>query len=161
MAIPTHGELKIIFLTPNDGGGNDTANGNEPSATNPQHEGGGGVANNPKNGTAKGSITMAAAVNSAMTVGKQAVTSGISVIGIATGDYYAQARAQQTAQAITSVATLGVTFASGNPLLITTAIAGMAISTVTELYQQKREREIANYEAEQYAKRIGYTVGRK
>lgn len=159
MSIPTSGELRIIIQMPGEGGGEDTANGEAASATNPQHEN--GASPNPKNGKNKNAITMQAATQAAIQVGKQAINASISTIGLSSGNMYAQARAQQTAQAITSVATLGVTFASGNPLLITTALAGMAISTVTELYTQRREREIANYEAEQYAKRIGYTVGRR
>ena len=159
MSIPTSGEMRIIIQMQGEGGGEDTANGESASATNPQHEN--GASPNPKNGKNKNAITMQAATQAAIQVGKQAINASISTIGLSSGDMYAQARAQQTAQAITSGATLGVTFASGNPLLITASLAGMAISTVTELYTQRREREIANYEAEQYAKRIGYTVGRK
>ena len=159
MSIPTSGELRIIIQMPNESGGGDTANGKAPSATNPQHEGGG--LDNPKNGKDKNAITMQAATQAAMQIGKQAINASISTIGLSTGNMYAQVRAQQTTQAISSISALGITIASGNPLLIATTLAGMAISAGTEYYTERREREIANYEAQQYAKRLGYTVGRR
>ena len=159
MSIPTSGEMRIIIEFSNESGDKNTANGKAASATNPQHEN--GASPNPKNGKNKNAITMQAATQAAIQVGRQAINAGISTIGLSTGNMYAQVKAQQTMQAISSGSTLGVTLASGNPLLIGTTIAGMAISAVLEAYAEKREREIANYEAAQYAKRLGFSVGRK
>ncbi len=156
MSIPTSGELRIIIEMSGEGG-KQTANGNAPSETNPETKK--GVEKNPKDGSADkwGAMAMHTVIN----VGQQAVNTGVSTIGLATGNYYAQAKAQQAMQGLSSAAGFATTLASGNVFAIATVLAGTAISTVSELYTQKREREIANYEAEQYAKRLGFTVGRR
>jgi hypothetical protein len=41
------------------------------------------------------------------------------------------------------------------------ALAGLGIQAASEGYKQTRELEIANYQSEQYAKRIGFTVDRR
>ncbi len=157
MAIPTQGEMVIVIQMPSDSDKNTTANGQAPSATNPQHDE--GVSKNPKDGDGKSSIALAAAANAALQVGKQALNTSVAQIGLATGNYYQQARVQQTMQSVSTISALAVSAA--NPITFAVTVAGMAISAGSEYYQQTREKEIANYEAAQYAKRIGYTVDRK
>ena len=157
MSIPTQGEIVIEIKTSGDSEGYTTADGQMPSSTNPDHAE--GVSKNPKNGKSKSAAMLAMAGTNTLQIGKQALNVSISNIGLATGDYYTQAKIQQGMQAVGSVAALAMS-ASNIWTFVATASA-MAISAGAEAYQQKREREIANYEAAQYAKRLGYTVDRK
>ena len=51
--------------------------------------------------------------------------------------------------------------ASTSPVLAGVSIANMAISAHYEMKEQNKTREIENYQATQYAKRLGYTVARR
>lgn len=157
MSIPTQGEIVIIIKSSGEGEGYETADGQMPSSTNPEH--GEGVSKNPKEGKNKSAAALAMAGNLSLQIGKQALNAAVANIGLATGDYYAQAKAQQTMQAAGTISALAMS--ASNIWTFAATSAGMVISAVAEDFQQKREREIANYEAAQYAKRLGYTVGRK
>jgi hypothetical protein len=100
-------------------------------------------------------------MNIAKNLGMQAVNSSISTIGLASGNYYAQSQAQKAVSSATSLASYAAMAMSGNWLMLGVSLASSAISSSTELYAQNKEREISNYSAEQYAKRIGYTRDRR
>ena len=104
----------------------------------------------------KSQVKISMAVNGAMNIASQGLNAAVSNIGLATGNYYAQQKAQKAISGVQSIASLAMSFT--NPY---TAVAGLAISTGVEMYQQKKEREIQNYQAEQYAKRLGYTRDRR
>jgi hypothetical protein len=152
--IPTTGSLEIVIQMPSETG----ANTNEtPSPSSPQTIE--NVTGNPTEGDKNGQVKLSMALQTAKNIGMQGLNAAVSNIGLATGNYYAQQRAQKTIGGIQSIVGLAMSFT--NPYTAIAAVAGMAISAGAEVYQQNREREIANYESAQVAKRLGYTRDRR
>jgi hypothetical protein len=158
MSVPTQGELKIVIEMPNstDNGAN---SGKTPSPANPVNET--APRENPTRGNGNDQAWLATSMNIAKNLGMHAVNSSISTIGLASGNYYAQSQAQKAVSSATSLASYAAMAMSGNWLMLGVSLASSAISSSTELYAQNKEREISNYSAEQYAKRIGYTRDRR
>lgn len=153
--IPTTGSLEIIIQMPSETG----ANTNEtPSPSSPQSIE--NTSGNPTEGDKSGQVKLSMVVHDTVNIGKQAINAMASNIGLATGNYYAQSRVQKTISGAQTAFSLGIALIQ-NPYLAAVQIAGLAISAGSEMYQQNREREIANYQAEQYAKRLGYTRDRR
>jgi hypothetical protein len=140
-------------------GGGNTVDGENPNPASPQQET--NTSDNPVSGDRYGQVKLATAIQAAKTVAVQGVSAAISNIGLATGNYYAQTRVQTGIQTIGTLANLGIAIGSGNWAMAAVAVASTAISSASELYAQKREREIANYEAAQYAKMLGYSTARR
>lgn len=151
--IPTTGTMEIIIQMPEESGSLTEA----PSPASPQN-----IENkndNPSVPDDKSQMVLSMAVHGAMNIASQGVNAAISNIGLATGNYYEQQKAQSTISGLQTMGDLAMSFR--NPYTAALAIVGLAVSTNTEIYQQKKEREIANYQSEQYAKRIGYTRDRR
>lgn len=156
--IPTTGTLKFVIQMPESTGGGNTVDGSAPNPASPQQET--NTSNNPVSGDKYGGVKMAVAFQAVKTLGIQGVNAAISNIGLATGNYYMQQRLENGAQAVTSIVSLAVSAAAGSVAFATT-LAGMAISAGADNYARHRAREIANYEAAQYAKKLGYSEARK
>lgn len=154
--IPTSGEMRIVIEMPSEVGGDLPQKGGD-SPANPVDEG--TTSKNPVKGTDNSQVKLATAIQATKTIGSQAVNASISCIGLATGNNYAQAQAQMTMSAVTSIT--GILMSAGNPATLAVSLASMGISAGVEYYKQQKEREIENYKTEQYARRLGYTVGRK
>lgn len=158
--IPTTGNFDILIQMPSESGGSagDTVGGGTADPSNPQQEG--GLSSNPtqeedKNKQAK----LATAIQAAKSVGTQAVNAAVSNIGLATGNYYAQARAQEAISGINMA--IGLAMSASNPVTFGVAIAGMAISAGSQIYQEYKQRQHDNYVAAQNARRLGFTEARK
>lgn len=154
--VPTTGELSIVIEMPEHVGGELPSATNSPAA--PQDES--KPSTNPVSGGKNGQVKLALAVSTAKNIAMQGINAAVSNIGLATGNTYQQAKIERGLQAGQSILSLGVAFYS-NPIMGAVALAGMGIQAAAETYKQNKEREIANYQAEQYAKRIGYTVDRR
>lgn len=158
--IPTSGSVDIVIQMPSESGGNvgDTVGEGAASPANPQQEG--GVSSNPVTPTDKNKqVKLATAIQAAKSVGTQALNAAVSNIGLATGNYYAQARAQEAISGINTV--IGLAMSAANPVTFGVAIAGMAISAGSEIYRQEKQREHDNYVAAQNARRLGFSEFRK
>lgn len=155
MSIPTQGEMKIVIEMPSEtGGGADTPTP-DPASPAPVEN----TSKNKTDGDKNAQAKLAIALNVAKNIGMQGVNAAISNIGLATGNYYQQQKAERAVSGIQSA--VGFAMAMTNPVTAVMAIAGTIINGASESYQQRREIEIANYEAEQYTRRLGYTRGRK
>ena len=154
--VPTTGELSIVIQMPENAGGELPEATPSPGA--PQDDS--KPSTNPVSGGKNSQAKLALAANTVKDLGMQAINASISNIGLATGNTYAQAKAERAAQAVQSIAGVAVAFAA-NPIMGVVALAGMGIQAAAETYRQNKEREITNYQAEQYAKRIGYTGARR
>jgi hypothetical protein len=154
--IPTSGEMRIVIEMPGEVGGDVPKNGGD-SPANPVDES--ATSKNPTKGTDRSQVALATAIQATKTIGTQAANAAISCIGLATGNNYAQAQAERTMSAVSSITALAISAA--NPVTLGITVATMAISVGTEYYKQQKEREIENHKTEQYARRLGYTVGRK
>ena len=159
--IPTQGTMTIVVQMPENAGG-ETGNtvGNEtPSPANPKQEG--NNSSNPVKGGQDMQAKLAMGISLAKGAATQAVNSYVSQIGLVTGDYYKQQRVEDGMAAFSKVAGYGIALDTGNYLAAAAMLISDVTSAVFEVRKQKREREIANYQAEQYAKRLGYSVSRK
>jgi hypothetical protein len=128
-----------------------------PSPSSPAKEG--NTSKDPVKGDKKGQVSLAMAANVAKNLAQQGLNAAISNIGLATGNYYAQARVEKALEVGSTVASLGV--ASANIYSFIATVGGMAISGVSKLYAETKQREHENYQTEQYARRLGYTIGRR
>ena len=155
-SVPTSGELNIVIQMPETAGG-DVGSPQTPSSTSPQKNT--PVPADPTKGDKNSQVLLATAVQTAKTLGTQAVNAAVSTIGISTGNYYAQQKTQTMMGVASTIASLAV--AASNPVTLAVAVGGMAISYGTEYYKQTKEREFQNYQSAQMAKRLGYTVARK
>lgn len=153
--IPTTGEMSIIIQMPENSGGELPSEA--PSPSTPQDES--NKSKDPVNGDKNGQFKLSIAVSTAKNIAMQGVNAAVSNIGLATGNYYLQSKIESGIQAGQTIVGLAASFT--NVYTAIAAVAGLGISAASQIYQQKKEREIANYQAEQYAKRLGYTVGRK
>ena len=153
--VPTSGEMAIVIQMPESAGGELPKEAPSPGA--PQDES--KPSTNPKDGTKGGGVKLAVALSAAKTIGMQGLNAAVSNIGLATGNYYQQAKIERGIQAGSTIVGLAASFT--NPLTAIVAIAGLGIQTASEGFKQTKELEIANYQSAQYAKRIGYTVDRR
>jgi hypothetical protein len=153
--VPTSGELAIVIEMPETAGGDLPKQA--PSPASPQDEG--QATTNPVEGNKNGQVKLAMALSTAKNIGMQGLNAAVSNIGLATGNYQAQRGVEKAMQTGTSLLGLAASFT--NPFTAVAAVAGLAIQTGSEIYKQNKEREFANYEAEQYAKRLGFTVDRR
>lgn len=101
------------------------------------------------------------ALNIGMSLGKQAMNTAVSNIGLATGNYYMQSQVQNGIRTVSSMIGLGTAVASGNIPALIMQIGGMAISAVSQTYQDYKQRQIENYAAAQNARRAGFTEDRR
>ena len=152
--VPTTGSMEIIIQMPEETGG---STNEVPSPASPQTIE--NTSTTPTSADDKSQVKISMAVNGAMNIASQGLNAAVSNIGLATGNYYAQQKAQKAISGVQSIASLAMSFT--NPYTAVMAVAGLAISTGVEMYQQNKEREIQNYQAEQYAKRLGYTRDRR
>ena len=146
------GEFNINILFP-DGDGN-SAETNSPTGNPaaPQNVG----APDEKNPTQSASdmLKLSAGMNVAISLGKQAMNGAISNIGLATGNYYAQSRIQNTVNAVGT--TMGLIASASNPVTFIAAVGALAISTGLNIYKEVQERKWENRRAEQYAIMYGF-----
>lgn len=156
MSIPTTGEMRIVIQMPENAGG-DIQNNNEISPVSPIDVS--VVSSNPVQGNGRSQVMLAVAIQAAKTVGVQAINAAISNIGIATGNYYEQQKAQAVMNAASTITALAVS--ASNPVTLGVTVASMAISMGSQAFQQQKQIERENYQASQYAKRLGLTVARK
>ena len=154
--IPTTGEATIVIQMPESAGGGLPEEA--PSPSKPQSEG--NKSKDPVNGDKKGQVKTALAVNAVKSVAKQAVSAAVSNIGLATGNYYLQSRVQEGMQMLEKGIGIGTAFAS-NVYVGIAAVAMEGVSMLSDYFKQKKEVDIENFAAAQYAKRLGFTVGRK
>lgn len=154
--VPTTGELSIVIEMPEHVGGELPSATASPGAPQDVSE----PSFNPVIGGKNGQVKLALAVSAAKNIVMQGINAAVSNIGLATGNTYQQAKIERGLQAGQSIFNLAFTFAQ-NPIAGAFTVAGMGIQAAAETYRQNKEREIANYQAEQYAKRIGYTVDRR
>jgi hypothetical protein len=154
--IPTTGETTIVIQMPETSGGGLPEEA--PSPSKPQSEG--NKSKDPVNGDKKGQVKTALAVNAVKSVAKQAVSAAVSNIGLATGNYYLQTRVQEGMQIVEKGVSIGAAFAS-NVYVGIAAVAVEGVSMLSDYFKQKKEMDIENFAAGQYAKRLGFTVGRK
>lgn len=156
--IPTQGTMNIVIQMPGETGGSNTAGGNSPNPADPQQEG--GLSANPVQAEDKNKQTkLATAIQAAKTIGTQALNAAVSNIGLATGNMYAQQRAEAALSAVSTVTGLAV--AAVNPVTFGVAVAGMAISAGSQIYKEYKQREYDNYVAAQNARRAGFTENRR
>lgn len=156
--IPTTGETTIVIQMPETAGGDlGAADSATPGPAAPQREN--NTSGNPVTGDKNKQAKLATAIQVTKTLAVQAVNSAISTIGVSTGNYYQQRKAEKGMQAVSQI--VGLAVSAANPVTFAVTVASMAMSAGAEYYQQKKEREIENYKAEQYAKRLGYTRDRK
>ena len=150
--ISTSGEINfnIIFdgesgVAPDSGaGGNPSspANMGQPNAENPTKSG-------------DNTVAVSAGVNVAMSLGKQAVDAAVSNIGLATGNNYAQERAQSLISAIGTGAGLIASFS--NPATAVAAVGALIISTASQIYGREKRRMWDNRQAAQNAIIYGFS----
>ena len=156
--IPTQGTMNIVIQMPGETGGSNTAGGNSPNPADPQQEG--GLSANTDQAEDKTNQTkLATAIQAAKTIGTQALNAAVSNIGLATGNMYAQQRAEAALSAVSTVTGLAV--AAVNPVTFGVAVAGMAIRAGSQIYKEYKQREYDNYVAAQNARRAGFTENRR
>ncbi len=106
-------------------------------------------------------ITATALTHLAVDAGKQAVGVAISNIGLATGNNYMQKRVERGVQIATKAVGYVAAIASQNYIAAVGMLVGDAIQIASENYQIQKNREIADYQAMQYARKMGYTNARR
>lgn len=154
MSVPTSGEYNIVIDMPEETGQNDVP---DPSA--PQQEN--APPTDPARGEKTQSAVMAGVVQVVTSAGKQALSSAVSNIGLATGNEQLQKNVQTIIAGATSAVTFVGMLATQNYVAAAITAVSTAISTVTEVWQYEKQREIANVEAGQYARKLGYTNARR
>lgn len=156
--IPTQGTMTFVIQMPESAGG-ETSGTEVPSPANPKQEG------NDTGNPVKGGKDIQGKIAIGYELAKGAVTqmtnSYVSQIGLSTGNYYKQRQAERAISGLQTAAGMVTALATGNYVALATMAISTGISAYFEQKQQNKEREIANYQAEQYAKRLGYTVDRK
>lgn len=155
MSVPTQGETRIIIEFSGEQGANQGEILPSPASPAPVEN----TSKNPVEGDRNSQVKLSMALTTAKNIGVQGLNAAVSNIGLATGNYYAQQKAERVISGAQSM--VGLAMAFTNPWTAIAAVAGLGIQAASEIYQQKKEREIANYQAEQYAKRLGYTKERK
>lgn len=112
-------------------------------------------------GGGKSQTVAAVAAGVALNAGKQAAAAAISNIGLATGNTFAQRRIEKVVSTVSKGIGYGVAIATGNWATAAAMLASDAIGFVSEMYQADKNRQIENYATEQYARKLGYTNGRR
>ena len=153
--IPTTGDQTIVIQMPETSGGELPEEA--PSPSSPAKEG--NTSKDPVKGDKNSQLKMSAALGVAKNLAMQGVNAAVSNIGLATGNYYMQSKVENVMQAGQTIVGLAASFT--NVYTAIAAVGGMAISGVAKVFAETKQREMANYQAEQYAKRLGYTVGRR
>lgn len=154
MSVPTSGEYNIVIDMPEETGQNDVP---DPSA--PQQEN--APPTDPARGEKTQSAVMAGVVQVVTSAGKQALSSAVSNIGLATGNEQLQKSVEKAISVGTSAVAFVGMLATQNYVAAAITAVSTAISTVTEVWQYEKQREIANVEAGQYARKLGYTNARR
>ena len=108
-----------------------------------------------------GSAAAVALTHVAINAGKQAVSAAIGNIGLATGNNYMQKKVERGTAIATKVVAYGTALATGNIVAGVAMLASDAISYANESFRINKEREIADYQASQYARKLGYTNARR
>ena len=150
--ISTSGEINFnIIFDGESGGTSDGGTGGNPSA--PANMG----QPNAENPTQSGSnaVAVSAGVNVAMSLGKQAVDAAVSNIGLATGNNYAQERAQSIISGIGTAAGLLASFS--NPYTAVATVGALIISTASQVYAREKQRMWDNRQAQQNAIIYGFS----
>lgn len=152
MAITQAGEININLLFNGQEGGNPSTNGENGNPSAPVNMG----QPNADNPASAGSdaVSLSAAVNVAMSLGKQAVGAAVSNIGLATGNNYAQDRISKFVSAIGMAG--GLLAASSNPITFITSVGSLLISGLSQSYRTETERMWENRRARQYAILYGF-----
>lgn len=158
--IPTQGTMTIFIQMPENAGGEmgNTVGNETPSPANPKQEGNNSP--NPVKGGKDIQGKLALGISLAKGAATQAVNSYVSQIGLMTGDYYKQQQTERGIATVAKVAGYGIALATGNYAAVLLMGISDVTAAVSEERKQKREREIANYQTEQYAKRLGYSKQR-
>lgn len=154
--IPTTGELNFNIIFKNENG--ETTNGDPQNPSNPKQDGQPSNSNpiEPKNKNTAATL----ALNTTVTLGKQAANSAISSIGVATGNYRAQRIAQNVASGVETGIGLIAGIATGNFVMVAVSLASKAITAATQYYQQQKQTEIENKTAERNARLYGFSANR-
>lgn len=156
-SVPTQGVMTIVIQMPESAGGE--TDGGTPTPDKPKTEG------NTSGNPVKGGKDIQAKIERGLMWGKgmatQATNAYVSQIGLSTGNYEKQRRAEQGLQGISAAANMITALATGNYVAVATMAVSYGISAYFEQKQLTKEREIENYQAAQYAKRIGYSVDRR
>lgn len=152
MAVSTSGEINYnIYFVNGDGGDiSDGGSGNPSSPANVGQPNAG----NPAQSENK-TVAISAGVNVAMSLGKQAVDAAVSNIGLATGNNYAQERAQSIISGIGTAAGLITSFS--NPYTAVASVGALIISSVSQVYGREKQRMWDNRRAAQNAVIYGFS----
>lgn len=153
----TSGTFNILIQMPSSGGGNKTPTPANPAQVNTP------ISPDPVRGSedkSSNTVAISAVTNVAINMAKQAANAAISNIGLATGDSYMQARVQKVTSEVTDAASFIGALVTGNYIGAAVMLGSKAISIGSEAYRIEKEREIANYKAEQYARKLGYVNAR-
>lgn len=153
--IPKTGTLNFIIQMPETAGGETGGDSGDPGAPRQEHN----TSSNPVSGDKNKQAKLATAIQVVKSVGSQAINAAVSTIGLSTGNYYAQRKAERTMNAAGQIVSL--VMSASNPVTLAVTIASMAISANAETWKQNKEREIENYQAAQYAKRLGFSKNRR
>lgn len=154
--IPTTGTLSFIIQMPETVGGETGGDGTGgPAAPRREHN----ASSDPVGGDKNKQAKLATAIQVVKSVGSQTINATVSNIGLATGNYYAQRNAERTMHGVGQIVSLAAS--AVKPVTFAVTLVGMGISAVTETWQQNKEREIENYQAAQYAKRLGFSKERR
>lgn len=153
--IPTTGEQVIVIQMPETEGGDLPKEA--PSPATPQDEA--KPSKNPVDGGKNEQVKLALALSTAKNIGMQGLNAAVSNMGLATGNYQGQRKVENAIKAGSTIVGMAASFT--NIYTAIAAVAGLGIQAASEAYKQQAEREIANYEANAYAKRIGFTVDRR
>jgi hypothetical protein len=116
---------------------------------------------NSGDGGGKSSTVAAVAAGIALDAGKQVVSAAISNIGLATGNTYKQAQVEHAIAVGSKIVGVGVAIATQNYAAAIAMVVNETIQFATESWRMNKEREIADYQTAQYARKIGYTNARK
>jgi hypothetical protein len=151
--IPTNGSINFNINFPNDENGGTTGSVNDTptNSSNPQQDGMPDK-NNPTE--AKDNTKTAAAVHVALGLGKQAVNTVTSNIGIASGNYTLQSNINNLNNFIDTGVSIGLASAKKSTLIAT--VGAIVISTGANIYKNSLEREKHDREAERYSKLYGF-----
>lgn len=153
-AVPTNGTVEFNILFNGSDGQNPATgseNGGDPSA--PENLGKPN-ASDPTSSNS-GTVSASAGVHVAMNLGKQAVDSAVSNIGLATGNNYAQ---NQVQNAIAGISTgVGLMASFTNPFTAIAAVGSLLISGISSAWANTEQRRWQNLEAQSYARLYGFT----
>jgi len=151
--IPTNGEVNfnIIF---NGGDGEEPTTDNESEGTPAAPINDGKPSKKDSSSSKAKNVAVAAGVNTALSLGKKAVNSAISSIGLATGDYATQQKVQDGLNVASTAA--GLIASCSSIYTFVAAVGAFAISTGVKLWQEAEQNKWENRKAANYAKLYGF-----